>query len=268
MKFFTVIFVFCFWLAVNAQSNLKWNDFNYGIEYANLNNAGVNIFIGYGGWSAKQEAVRNWVENLYYAKLNSFNISYLFSVKGPDSPCYEEKEIADSLFALKLINICAKNKIQNIIIAAHSSGSFVAHNLFQYLFGKAKLDKNEILKDKIIYFNLDGGIGSSSCGAPLDSNTALKLKQIYAVYAYDSLTDKYSSNYETMILLGNKFPNSQEIKLDVTGCGCTGKWCIHDALIIKKPYNPEKFDLVNDYGSINNERPVQVDYFNVLKNVE
>ncbi len=262
---FTLLLIFNPYF-LSAQTIFKWEPVLSGIEYANTSKPGENIFIGYGGWSTKSGAVKNWVEKLYEAELSAMNVSHLFSVKGPDSPCYEEKEIADSLLGFKLIEICSGENIKNIIIAAHSSGAFVAHNLFQYLFGKTELDKNKIIKDKIIYFNLDGGIGSNDCGAPIDEVVAAKLQNIYAVYAHDSVSNKYSSNYETMILLGKKFPNSEEIKLDVSNCGCVGKWCIHDALIIKKPYNPEKFDLVNDYGGINYERPVQADYFKVLKN--
>ena len=252
-------------LYLYGQTTLKWEKLFTGVEYSNSGELGANIFIGYGGWSTKPDAVKFWCEKLFDAELNKLGVSKIFSVKGPDSPCYDEKEIADSLLALKLIDICAQNKIQNVIIAAHSSGAFVAHNLFQYLFGKANLDVNQLLKDKILYFNLDGGIGSNECGAPLDSNIASKLKHIYAVYAYDSLSNKYSSNFETMILLGQKFTNSEAIKIDVAGCNCTGKWCLHDALIIKLPYNPEKFDLINDYGGINDKHPVQADYLKVLK---
>ncbi len=252
-------------LYLYGQNTLKWEKFVSGVEYLNTDEKGDNIFIGYGGWSTKPYAVQFWCEKLYNAELNKLGVVKIFSVKGPDSPCYDEKEIADSLMALKLIEMCSSNKIQNIIVAAHSSGAFVAHNLFQYLFGKVKLDVSELLKDKIIYFNLDGGIGSNDCGAPLDSNIASKLNRIYAVYAYDSLSNKYSSNYETMILLGHKFTNSEEIKVNVAGCGCIGKWCLHDALITKLPYNPEKFDLINDYGGINDKHPVQTDYLKVLK---
>lgn len=250
---------------VYGQASLKWEKLFAGIEYSNTGEKGNNIFIGYGGWSTKPNEVKFWCEKLFDAELSKLGVAKIFAIKGPDSPCYEEKEIADSLLALNLIDICSREKVQNIIIAAHSSGAFVAHNLFQYLFGKADMDVSELLKNKIIYFNLDGGIGSYDCGAPLDSNIAFKLNRIFAVYAYDSLSNKYSSNYETMILLGHKFTNSEEIKIDVSGCGCVGKWCLHDALITKLPYNSEKFDLVNDYGGINDKHPVQTDYLRVLK---
>ncbi len=265
MKYTIIFFIGLNFFSLNAQTNLKWLDVLPGISYLNTETIGENIFIGYGGWSAKPEAVKFWCEKLFYANLQNLKVNKVFAVKGPDSPCYDEREIADSLLAIKLLDICKNENITNIIIAAHSSGSFVAHHFFQYLFGTTNLDSLGIIKNKIIYFNLDGGIGSGECGFPIDENIASKLNSIYAVYAYDSTTNKYSSNYETMILLSKKFTNSYEIRLDVSDCGCTGKWCIHDALIIKKPYNPEKFDLVNDYGGINDERPVQSDYLNVLK---
>ncbi len=247
-----------------AQDKLQFNNLFYGIDFAKTDNIGNNVFIGYGGWSAKQAVVNNWCEQLFIEKLKDLSVKYIFAVKGPDTPCYLEKEIADSLLALNLISLCKNEKIDKIIIAAHSSGSFVAHNLFQYLFGKAKLDKTETLKDKIIYFNLDGGIGSYECGAPLDSNIAKNLNKIYAVYAYDSNTKKYSSNYETMIKLGKMYNNSQAIIVEAKDSGCDGKWCLHDVLINKKPYNPEKFDLDNDYGNITKDRKVQTDYLDVL----
>lgn len=266
IRFFTLLFVLVFSTIILSQDNLEFSNLFYGIDYAKIdNNYYNNIFIGYGGWSAKQNVVNNWCKQLFNVKLRDLSVKHVFSVKGPDTPCYLEKEIADSLLALKLIDLCATEKIDKIIIAAHSSGSFVAHNMLQYLFGKNNLDKNNLVKDKIVYFNLDGGIGSNECGAPLDTNIAEHLNKIYAVYAYDSNTQKYSSNYETMISLSKMFKNSQQIIVEAKNSGCVGKWCLHDVLINRKPYNPEKFDLDNDYGNITANREVQTDYLDVLK---
>jgi hypothetical protein len=71
--------------------------------------------------------------------------------------------------------MCSSNKIQNIIVAAHSSGAFCKRTIF-FNICLAKLNWMLVncLKIKFIYFNLDGGIGSNDCGAPLDSNIASK----------------------------------------------------------------------------------------------
>jgi len=261
-------FAFLFFFGVTfAQTEFNWIKLGNGVEFTQTQNSGNDIFIGFGGWSVKQENNNIWCENLYSAKLNELGIKYLFSVKGPDTPCYLEKETDNLTLARKLIELISDNKsdIKRIIIAAHSSGSFVAHQLFQILYGQNKIDTLDITTDKIVYFNLDGGIGSKDCGFELDSTVVSKLSRIFAVYAFDKTRNIYSPNYYDMIELGMLYhPKSKTIEIDASESLCKGKWCIHDVLINKKPHNPESFDLIKDYNTFDEKHSVQTDYLNFL----
>ncbi|MFH0736152.1 MAG: hypothetical protein V1773_17090 [bacterium] len=270
-KFFLIlIFVYnCFYAQQDTVvSKFNWVNIGIGVNYTETDNNGMDIFIGFGGWSVKQEWANNWCSNLYFEKLNYLGIKYIYSVKGPDTPCYAEKEI-DNLKLAKNLLFLLKNQqgpnTNRIIVAAHSSGAFVAHQLFQILYGNQKLDSLNITSPKIIYFNLDGGIGGGDCGFEINQVIADKLAKIYAVYAYDDSIKIYSPNYDDMVLLGSMFnPKSESIEINVSGCGCSAKWCVHDALINRAPFKPASFDLKNDYNNINQTHPVQTDYLDLL----
>ncbi|MCX8106895.1 MAG: hypothetical protein N3D80_13590, partial [Ignavibacterium album] len=79
-------------------------------------------------------------------------------------------------------------------------------------------------------------------------------------------TGMYSSNYETMIKLSGMYKEKSElILLGVTNSDCIDKWCLHDAVVNRKPHNPAKYGLEKDYTLFDAEHTVQTDYLNVLK---
>ncbi len=252
---------------LNAQKNTNcvWDSIGTGVNSICLDSSSSSIFIGFAGWSVKQSWANNWVHQLYLSKLKSLNVGFLYSVKGPDTPCYNEQEIDNLSLATNLINLINNKKINKVIIAAHSSGSFVAHHLFKILFADKIFNNSSVLAGKIFYFNLDGGIGSQKCGVPIDSSIAENLAHIYAVYAYDDESKIFSPNKDDMIELHKKFENkSTLLQMDVTGSKSTGKWSVHDALINQKPYNPTSFNLEKDYNNINSEHPVFDTYLNKI----
>lgn len=252
---------------LNAQTNniCAWDSVGLGVNSTCLDSSSNSVFIGFAGWSVKQSWANNWVQQLYFSKLKLLNVGFLFSVKGPTSSCYKEQEVDNISLAKNLIYLATNKKIDKIIIAAHSSGSFVAHHLFKILFAERILSESNVLADKILYFNLDGGIGSQNCGVPIDSTMAENLAHIYAVYAYDNDSKIFSPNKEDMVELHKMFENkSTLLQMDVTGSNSTGKWSVHDALINKKPYNPTSFNLEKDYNNINSEHPVFDEYLNEI----
>ena len=270
-KIFLVLLFVCNYFY--AQQDTLVNRFNWvnignGVNYTETDNNGTDVFIGFGGWSVKPEWANNWCSNLYFAKLNSLGVKYIYSVKGPDTPCYAEKEIDNLTLAKSLLSLLKNqqlSKTNRILVAAHSSGAFVAHQLFQILYSSQNLDSLNITTNKIVYFNLDGGIGGGDCGFELNQVVADKLAKIYAVYAYDDSIKIYSPNYADMAKLGSMFsPKSESIEINVSGCGCSAKWCVHDALINRIPFKPTSFDLKNDYNNINQSHSVQTDYLDLL----
>lgn len=268
-KYFSLLLILSFhFIPLFAQqSELYWIKLGDGVQYASTDNySGNNIFIGFGGWNTKQELVNNWCYELYKAKLKEIGVQNIFSVKGPDKPCYDDREIDLNVLAEYVKNmIKASFAVDKIIIAAHSSGSFVAHDLLEILYGNNGIATDSIYLNKIYYFNLDGGIGGSKCGVELKPEVVNRLAKVYAVVAYDPLADLYSQNIEAMKKLTELFKDKSELlTLDVTGSGCFAPWCMHETVITKKPHNPEKFDLEKDYGLFDDAHPVQTDYLEVL----
>ena len=249
-----------------AQS-FNWIKIANGVQYSYYDNQdGNNLFVVIGGWKAKQEWVNRWCEELYNQKVKLLGVKHLFSVKGPEDVCNNGKEINLNKLAEYIKNIIyATYFVDKVIIVAHSSGSFVANELLNILYGKIGIARDSFYVNKVHYFNLDGGIGGDDCGESLESDVINSIVKIYTVSAYDSVSNMYSSNYETMKQLSEKYGDKSEmIVVDATNSGCTDKWCLHDVLIINKPHNPDKYDLERDYTLFDEQRRVQTEYLKIL----
>lgn len=262
-----VLFILILFLSDHSAQTSNWIKIASGVQYAYTDNQnGNNLFVVIGGWKARQEWVNHWCEELYNQEIKLFGVKHLFSVEGPEDVCFNRKEIDLNKLAEYIKNIIyATYFVDKVIIVAHSSGSLVANELLNILYGKTGIAKDSFYLNKVHYFNLDGGIGGDNCGESLESETINSIAKIYAVAAYDSVSKMYSSNYKTMKQLSEKFGDKSElIIVDATNSGCTDKWCLHDALIIDKPHNPDKYDLERDYTLFDKQRRVQTEYFKVL----
>lgn len=259
--FFFVIFNFF------ALSQIHWVKLGKGINYGVTNNqSGNDIAILFGGWQAKQEWVNKWCEELFKAKLKDLRVQHLLTVKGPDQVCYTTKEIDLITLAGFVKNIIyATYFIDKVIVIAHSSGSFVAHEFLNLMYGSNGIAKDSFYVNKVYYFNLDGGIGDLDCGVQIDTSVIKNIKKIYAVAVYDSLSNSYSANYETMLKLSKMFEEKSDlILLNSNGSGCLDKWCLHDVVINIVPHNSKKYDLEKDYQFFDDKRKVQTKYLEVL----
>lgn len=266
LKRLSLLILFSISFSVFPQ-NFSWYKIGNGVNYTlTENKRGNNIFIAIGGWQAKQDWVNRWCSELYKARLDELGIQHIFSVKGPDEVCNRNKEINIKALADFVKNIIyATYYVDKVVIAAHSSGSFVANELLDILYGENGIAKDSFYVNKVHYFNLDGGIGDGDCGTALSDSVVKYISKVYAVAVYDSSTQMYSSNYETMRKLSEMFREKSEmILIDVANSGCTDKWCLHDAVIIRKPHNPDKYDLERDYTLFDDEHKVQSDYLNIL----
>ena len=256
--------------APTGLDSLHWVSVSPGVNYARADSAlGEDVFIGFGGWTVKQEWANNWVTQLYAARLHGFGIRHLYSVSGPKDDDYFSREIGTLELARHLLLLIKSSPAsQRILVAAHSSGAYVAHALFQDLYDGASIDSTHLTDGNIIYFCLDGGIGTGGVGVELTQAIANRLGHIYGVFALVPVPNLYSPNHAEMVELGGKFGiRSGSLLIDATGCGCTGKWCVHETLINQKPYNQTTFDLKNDYGSINAEHPVATAYLDAITGV-
>lgn len=259
--FFFVIFNF------NLKAQVHWVKIGNGLNYGVTNNqSGNDIVIVFGGWQSNQQWVNKWCEELYKDRLKELGFQHLISVKGPDEVCYKTKEIDIKTLAEFVKNIIyATYFIDKLIVIAHSSGSFVANELLNTMYGTNGIARDSFYVNKLHYFNLDGGIGGDECGVSIDTSVIRHIKKIYAVAVYDSSSNLYSANFETMKKLSESYGDKSELVLIKSNeSGCIDKWCLHDVLIINKPYNPKKYDLEKDYQMFDESRKVQTEYLNVL----
>jgi hypothetical protein len=250
-----------------GPDSLSWTSVSSGVNYARADSAlGDDIFVGFGGWTVKQEWGNDWVTGLYSAKLRALGIRHLYSVSGPQKDDYSGREIGTLELARHVLHLLKASPASNrIVVAAHSSGSYVAHALFQDLYDGASIDSTHLTDGKIIYFCLDGGIGSPRFGVEITQTMANRLGHICGVSALIPAANLYSPNHDEMVELGGKFGSrSSSMLIDATGCGCSEKWCVHLTLINQRPYNQTAFNVQNDYGNFNADHPVATVYLDSI----
>jgi len=249
------IFLTAFLLLTSVSSNEKKEFIRVteGVNYLEIDSSSNKIFIGFAGWTVKQNWVNNWVNSLNEFYLNKKSFGKLYSVKGPNDVLFKNKSDIniDSLIIHLKTQI---NENIEIVISAHSSGSFVANYFLNNLLNSV----NEI--PYITYFNLDGGIGEEE--TYLDSNSALKITKIYPVSVFDKSKNTYSANHQTMIEFAELYKNAEHIQINISQSSCdkNGIWCLHDRLIITNPHNPTTFDLEKDYNNFSKENPPAIEY--------
>jgi len=208
-------------------------------------------FVAYGGWGVREAWARAWVDEVYRSTLSRRGIRYLCAVQGPAAVDYAGREIGNAALASLLLS----RPRGLVIVAAHSSGSFVAHELFAEL--EAKGSSGQGLLGRTVYFDLDGGESGLTPGI------VSHLRRAYFVYADDSTTGTRSANAETMIRLGEQYASSGgvlAVNASRSGCRAGAHWCLHDALVTERPHNPDTYDLEQDYQGFLPDRPAAVAY--------
>ncbi len=231
----------------------EWSEIGLGVSYAQVN-TGHAILIAYGGYSAKLAYSAAWATELVDAKLGAGGVGHVYAVKGPQDASYSAKEIANSKLRAHLATLPADAPIY---IVAHSSGSFVAHELLEQL---ASAGDTAVL-GRIAYANLDGG------SSGLTRGIVAALDKITFVYAQDpSLSSGLSQNASSAIAMGMTYAmygTSQKVVVPMTGCANGAGWCLHDVLITHRPHNPQSYNLALDYTDFVN-RPVTTEYLDGL----
>jgi hypothetical protein len=231
-----------------------WTSVGYGVAYQRVN-TGNAILIAYGGYSAKLSFSAAWAEELVNSKLGATGVGQIYAVQGPEDPGYDAKEIGNSKLRAHLLTI--DDGTSPIYIVAHSSGSYVAHEIL----GQLTRHTNTSILNRIGYADLDGG-GSGLTDGIVDS-----LRAMTFVYADDpTLSSGYSENASTAQALGDDYSpkaTSFEVSVPHTGCANGYGWCLHDVLITHKPHNPYHYDLADDYTDFTN-RPPTIEYLDTL----
>jgi hypothetical protein len=208
-------------------------------------------FVAYGGWGVREKWARAWVDEVYRTALAHRGVRYLCAVRGPATVDYAGREIGNTALANSLLS----RPRGLVIVAAHSSGSFVAHELLAELEGMGA--PGVALMGRTVYYDLDGGESG------LTPDIVGHLRRAYFVYADDSTTGTRSANAATMIALGTQYAEQGgvlAVNASRSGCRAGAKWCLHDALVTERPHNPDTFDLEKDYQGFLPDRPAAVAY--------
>lgn len=229
------------WTAIGGASA------NGAIGYRAIAGRAGNVAIYYGGYTAKSPFVQAWLSAVDTAALARLGISHLYAVPGPVDSLYNGREVANSKLVQHLSAVAPRAKL--VLVAAHSSGSFVAHEALWQL-----ARTNPALAARVAYFNLDGnsGIPRATLGA---------IARMYCVYSRNKTTNATSQNAWGMrACTTNLGARATPVEVDATASGCRAGWCYHDTLINRQPFNPLSYDLANDYTRFTPPHGVVIDY--------
>ena len=228
-----------------------WTSVGVGVEYQRVN-TGNAILIAYGGYTARMSYSAAWSTELVDQRLGAANVGQIYAVKGPQDPGYNAREIGNSKLRRHLATI--DDGVSPIYVVAHSSGAYVADELFRQLYNAGSTN----VLSRISYACLDGGVDS------LPDAIVDDLARIQFVFAHDpTLSSGYSENHSAEVDLAQQYaPKATDFEVLVshTGCDDGAGWCLHDVLITHRPHNPDHFDLADDYTDFSG-RPVTIEYF-------
>ncbi len=237
-----------------ASLGSAWTTVGYGVVFQQVN-TGSAVLIAYGGYTATLTDSTDWATELVDTTLGAEGVGRIYAVQGPEDPSYSEKEIGNSKIRAHLATI--DDGRSPIYVVAHSSGSYVAHELLdQY-----DADDGTAMLNRIGYADLDGG------GDGLTTEIVDALRVMTFVYAHDpTLSDGYSENSSVAIELAEDYApkaTNYEVTVPNTGCDDGAGWCLHDVNITHRPHDPTTFDLALDYTDFKN-RPPTVEYLPTL----
>ena len=222
-----------------------WTAVGFGIG-GSMAGSGPDILVTCGGYSATDQDSRAWAMALAHSPtFASLAIGPVYAARGPRDASYAGHEIGNSKLAAALTHQAAGARF--VIVAAHSSGAFVADELLT--------EVTPEVRSKIVYFALDGGTHA------LNQSLVSQLKGVYFVNAKDSAKGE-SHNASSMRSLHSAFHGSHLFTVNANGSGCNGgaTWCLHDTLITTRPHNPNMFDLADDYQQFGGARKVVTSY--------
>jgi len=228
----------------SATTGGTWSPVSFGVTTMDTGGGG-NIVIAYGGYTATDEDSQAWVTQLTTVRLAQLGVGHLYAVRGPEDPDYAAREIGNSELAAALTTQAASASY--VVIIAHSSGGFVADELFTFA--------DPSVLAKVAYFNLDGGSWS------LTDTLVGSMRGVYFCNAHDSVAGD-SENTSSDESLHAEFPASHAFTVDADGSGCDvgAGWCLHDTLIINRPHDPTTYDLALDYTDFTGGRQVVSSY--------
>jgi hypothetical protein len=218
------------------------------VHYRDARTSGGDVFIGYAGYNVQAPWSQAWVSALYRAALVGRGVRHVYAVQGPRDVSYSAQEIGNSRLIAHLLPRLAPGA--RILVAAHSSGAYVAHELLAQLYARG-LDPTRLTAGRLSYWNLDGGASG------LTAAIVGQLRRAWFVWSDASGTR--SPNADTMISLGRTYPSSGgSLTLDASASGCRAGavWCVHMTLITQRPHDPTNASAMADYSAFDAAHPV------------
>jgi hypothetical protein len=230
--------------ADSAATVGTWSPVSFGVTTTDYG-GGADIVIAYGGYTATDADSQAWVTQLTTVRLAQLGVGHLYAVRGPEDPDYAAREIGNSELAAALAT--QASAASHVVVIAHSSGGFVADELFTFA--------DSSVLAKIVYFNLDGGSWA------LTDALVGSMGGVYFCNAHDSVAGD-SENTSSDESLHAEFAASHFFTVDADGSGCDvgAGWCLHDTLIIDHPHDPTTYDLALDYTDFTGGRQVVTSY--------
>jgi hypothetical protein len=224
-------------LSVGTSSNdlspdaVSWTSIGYGIHGATVG-SGPNVLVVYGGYTATDADSEALSLQYVSAQMGALGVGHVYAVRGPKDASYSAREVGNSSLAAQLAG--RASTVGFVAIVAHSSGAFVADELFT--------EASAQVLSKIVYFDLDGGSWA------LSDTLVGEMAGVYFCNARDPVAGE-SANYSAIVSLHSDFPASHYYTVDSTGSGCNdgARWCLHDTLITTRPHKPTTYDLDDDY---------------------
>jgi hypothetical protein len=230
----------------SALGSLPWQtgpQVGHGVAFKDTKNpAGENLFIGYAGYRVNLASAEAWVEALHEASLAALGVRYLWAVQGPNDRTYSNFEIGNSKIVTTMLPLVGQ-RTRFVLVAGHSSGSFVAHELLGRLAGG--MDLQGVTAGRVVYFNLDGGANG------LTTQSVGRLRHAYFVAAHDGKTGTDSPRLAAMRSLGATYASAGgywQNDAGDSGCQKGAQWCVHNALIATRPRAPRNARAQLDYS--------------------
>lgn len=228
----------------DAGAATPWATFAAGIAARQTGAGGGgarDVAVVYGGYGATSVHVRALADELFARALSSRGIAWLVAVKGPDDAAYLRRaDIANSALAAEL----TRAGYGAVTLLAHSSGAYVAEELLGQLAPTAGA------LARVRYYVLDGAARDL---APHRGS----LGYLRFVYARDGAL---LSRNATAMTAAAAAAGSAPFEVRAAGSGCVAADCLHDAVIIGRPWSPTTFDVARDYTQFAADRPVVTSY--------
>jgi len=214
-----------------SPSAVTWTNVGNGIHGTTVG-SGPNVLVVYGGYTATDADSEALSLQYVSAQMGALGVGHVYAVRGPEDASYSAREIGNSSLAAQLAGTVST--VGFVAIVAHSSGAFVADELFT--------EASAQVLSKTVYFDLDGGSWA------LNDTLVGQMAGVYFCNAHDPVAGD-SANYSAIVSLHSDFPASHYYTVDsaASGCDVGAKWCLHDTLITTRPHNSTTFDLDQDY---------------------